>query len=97
MLFSKAPKSANCIGMLLTGPYQQVVNTFPTPNEEKKRILQHRLHVHQELCMAKHANPMLQKAHGVRMDKGIVTFFNGPDTGEQGAATASYAIIRPSW
>jgi hypothetical protein len=47
---------------------------------------------YRQLCWAKHANPILQKSHGVELQKGDVVFFNGPDTSEGSIRLGSYAL-----
>lgn len=45
-----------------------------------------------QLCWAKHANPILQKSHGVELKKGDLVFFNGPDTSEASIRLVCYAL-----
>jgi len=57
------------------------------PNPEGQAKTEYR--VYQQMCMAKHANPLLQMEHSIKVSNKTVEIFSGPETSE--------AAIRASW
>ncbi len=47
---------------------------------------------YRQLCMAKHANPLVQMQHGFQLVSGDVLAFNGPDTSEPAVRAAWFAL-----
>ena len=47
---------------------------------------------YRQLCWHKHANPLLQKLHGVQISKGEIPSYNGPDTSDTSIRAAGFAL-----
>ena len=47
---------------------------------------------YRQLCWAKHANPILQKSHGLESQENKIILFNGPDTSEESIRLGCYAL-----
>ena len=60
------------------------------PNPEAQTRVEYR--VYQQLCMPKHANPLFQMQHGIRLQEGSVVAMNGPDTSESAIRAAWFAL-----
>lgn len=48
--------------------------------------------IYSQLCMAKHANPIVQKMLGISFDDGLLTLINGPDTSLVAERMACFAL-----
>jgi len=48
--------------------------------------------VYRQLCMAKHANPLLQMRFGLKEIQGNIVTVNGPDVSEAGIRVAWFAL-----
>jgi hypothetical protein len=47
---------------------------------------------YRQLCWAKHANPILQKSHGLESQENKIVLFNGPDTSEESIRLGCYTL-----
>jgi len=66
------------------------LETIKTPDvqeQTKKEYINYR-----QLCWAKHANPILQKWHGLKVDGNQIGVFNGPDTSDEAIKLASWVL-----
>lgn len=69
------------------------------PDPEAQARVEYR--VYRQLCIPKHANPLFQMQHGIRLQEGSVVAMNGPDTSEAAIRAAWFALSTrrgsPSW
>jgi hypothetical protein len=63
------------------------------PDVEQQAKVEYR--VYRQMCMAKHANPILQMEHGITIANRKVEFCNGPETSD-GAVRASWFALEHS-
>ncbi len=61
---------------------------LPNPNEQ----IQRQYRVYRQLCLAKHANPLLQMDHAFAIESGQAIQRNGPDTSEPAIRAASFTL-----
>jgi hypothetical protein len=59
-------------------------------DNEMRRRAQYR--VYRQLCLAKHANPILEMIHGFRLEHGDVVGGTGPDSSEAAIRAARFAL-----
>jgi hypothetical protein len=67
-----------------------VVEKLGIPNAEI-RVGEY-FRVYRQLCLAKHANPLLQSRFGIDVRTDVVVHSNGPDTSEQAVRVAWFAL-----
>lgn len=54
--------------------------------------VRHRYRTYQQLCLAKHANPLLESRYGIEVRGDQVVSMNGPDTSETAVRAAMFAL-----
>ncbi len=60
------------------------------PNVQEQTQKEYRCY--RQLCWAKHANPILQKWHGLKVEGNQIGVFNGPDTSDEAIRMASWVL-----
>ncbi len=71
---------------------EQGLTKLSHPNVKQQTGIEYR--VYRQLCQAKHANPVLQRFHGIRVrhEEKEFVLFNGPDTSENAIQAAWFAL-----
>jgi len=62
------------------------------PDAGGQDFLENERRCYAQLCLAKHANPLLQKAHGLRVGEDQASIQNGPELHEQALRVSWFAL-----
>lgn len=60
--------------------------------DEPEAAIERSYQIYRQLCLAKHANPLLQKEHGHYAEESADVAMNGPDTSEDATRVATFAL-----